>query len=46
MNKHQLTYIDMHPAPVTREPSPVRIWAGAALFMLALWGVLTFAFSL
>jgi hypothetical protein len=46
MNRHQLTYIDLHPAPVEREPSALAIWTGAAVFMLTLWAVTFLAFSL
>ncbi len=46
MNKHQLTYIQMYPAPVEREPSALAIWAGAALALLAVYLLTVFAFSL
>lgn len=46
MNRHALTYIDLHPEPMAREPGPLAIWAGAALALLALWGVVFLAFSL
>jgi hypothetical protein len=46
MNKHQLTYIDMHPQPVEREPSTLAIWAGAAVLMLTLWALTFIVFSL
>lgn len=46
MNRHQLTYIDLHPAPVDREPSPLAIWAGAALALIAVWLITVFVFSL
>ena len=46
MNKHQLTYIDMYPAPVEREPSPLAVWAGAAFALLAVYLLTVFAFSL
>jgi hypothetical protein len=47
MNRHALTYIDLHPEPVdTREPSPLMIWAGAAFALFALWCVTVFLFSL
>jgi hypothetical protein len=46
MSKHQLTYIDFYPAPVDREPSTLAIWAGAALFMLALCLLTVFLFTL
>lgn len=35
MNKHSLTYIDMHPAPVKREPSTAwDVLACVAVFAL------------
>ncbi len=37
MNRHRLTYIDMYPQPLEREPSPLAIVAGAALALIALW---------
>jgi hypothetical protein len=46
MNKHQLTYIDLYPAPVEREPSTLAIVAGAAVALLALWCATVFLFSL
>lgn len=46
MSRHRLTYIDMRPAPVGREPSPLAIWAGAALAVTAVWCVTVFLFSL
>lgn len=47
MNRHQLTYIDLHPEPVkTDEPHPVLIWGGAALALLALWLITVFLFTL
>ena len=46
MNKHQLTYIDLHPAPVDREPSALAIWAGAALALIALYLLTVFLFTL
>jgi hypothetical protein len=46
MNRHQLTYIDMHPQPVTREPSTLAIWLGAAVLMLTLWALTFIVFSL
>lgn len=47
MNRHSLTYIDLHPESVkTDEPHPVLIWAGAALALLALWLITVFLFSL
>jgi hypothetical protein len=46
MNRHQLTYIDLHPQPVDREPSALAIWVGAAVLMLTLWALTFFVFSL
>jgi hypothetical protein len=46
MNRHQLTYIDLHPQPIEREPSTLTIWAGAALALVALWCITVFLFSL
>jgi hypothetical protein len=46
MNKHQLTYIDLHPQPVDREPSTLAIWAGAALALIALYLLTVFLFTL
>ena len=46
MNRHSLTYIDLHPQPVQPEPHPLAIWAGAALALLALWLITVFLFSL
>jgi hypothetical protein len=46
MTGHQLTYIDMYPAPVSREPSGFVIWGSAALIMLALCAVTAVLFSL
>ena len=46
MHRHQLTYIDLHPAPVDREPSALAIWAGAALALIAVWLITVFVFSL
>lgn len=47
MNRHQLTYIDMHPEPVTSaEPSGFAIWLGAAFALGAVYLLTVFAFSL
>ena len=47
MNRHNLHYIDLHPEPLkAEEPSPLMIWAGAALALLALWLITVFLFSL
>ena len=47
MNKHQLTYIDMYPEPVTSaEPPGFVIWAGAAFALGAVYLLTVLAFSL
>jgi hypothetical protein len=46
MNRHQLTYIDLHPEPIEREPSTLAIVALAAVALLALWCATVFLFSL
>ncbi len=46
MHRHQLTYIDLHPAPVDRDLSPLAIWAGAALALIALYLLTVFLFTL
>jgi hypothetical protein len=47
MNRHQLTYIDLHPAPVeAKEPSTLAIVAGAALALVAVYAVTLFLFTL
>lgn len=46
MNRHQLTYIDLHPEPITREPSGFAVWCGAAALVTALWAVTSLVFSL
>ena len=46
MHRHQLTYIDLHPQPVTSEPSGFAIWLGAAALVLTLWAVTFIVFSL
>lgn len=47
MNRHSLTYIDLHPQAIdTREPSSGRILLGAALVALTVWGTAFFVFSL
>lgn len=45
-SRHRLTYIDLHPRPLEREPGPVRIVLGAAVALIALYLVTVFAFSL
>jgi hypothetical protein len=46
MNRHQLTYIEMYPQPLEREPSTLAIVAGAAFALVALWVITVFLFSL
>lgn len=46
MNRHALTYIDLHPAPVEREPSALAIWAGAAFALFTVYLLTVLAFSL
>lgn len=47
MNKHQLTYIDLHPEPIkTDEPSTLAVWLGAAFTLAALYLVTVVLFSL
>ncbi len=47
MNRHSLTYIDLHPEPVkTEEPSTLAIVAGAAFALGALYLLTVFFFSL
>lgn len=46
MNRHQLTYIDLYPAPIEREPSALAIWAGAVVALVVLYCVTVFLFSL
>lgn len=41
MNRHALTYIELHP-----EPGPLMIWAGAAFALGALYLLTVFLFSL
>ena len=38
--KHNLTYIDLYPAPVEREPSAWAIWLGAALALAGVYLVI------
>jgi len=45
-HRHALRYIDMHPAPLEREPSGFAIVAGAALALIAVFLVTVFLFSL
>lgn len=47
MNRHQLTYIDMYPQPITSaEPSGIAVWCGAACALCAVYLVTVFLFSL
>lgn len=47
MNRHSLTYIDLHPQPLTTdEPSGFTVALGAALVALTVWGTVYLAFSL
>jgi hypothetical protein len=46
MNRHQLTYIEMYPQPLEREPSPLAIVAGAAFALVALWVITVCLFVL
>lgn len=48
MNKHRLTYVDLHPEALGREkpPHPLALIAGAAVALIALYLVTVIAFSL
>ena len=47
MNRHSLTYIDLHPEPVkAEEPSTFAIWLGAAFALGALYLLTVLLFSL
>jgi hypothetical protein len=46
MNKHNLHYIELNPAPLPEEPSDLTIVAGAAALLAALGFVLIVLFSL
>ena len=46
MNHHYLTYLELNPEPVEREPGPLAILAGAAFGLFALWLVTVFSLSL
>lgn len=46
MNRHALTYIDLYPEPIEREPSALAIWAGAAFALLTVYLLTVFLFSL
>jgi hypothetical protein len=47
MNRHQLTYLDLNPQPITSaEPSGFAIWCGAAAVLGAVYLLTVIAFSL
>jgi hypothetical protein len=46
MNRHQLTYIDLYPQPIEREPSGFALFLGAVVALVALYCVTVFLFSL
>jgi hypothetical protein len=46
MTRHALTYIDLYPQPLEREPSTLAIVAGAAFALVALWVITVCLFSL
>lgn len=47
MSRHQLTYIDLNPQPITSaEPSGFVIWCGAAAVLGAVYLLTVFLFSL
>ena len=47
MNRHSLTYIDLHPEPLkAEEPSTLAIVVGAAFALGALYLLTVFLFSL
>ena len=47
MNRHQLTYVEMYPEPITSvEPSGFAIWCGAAAVLGALYLLTVVLFSL
>ena len=46
MNKHNLHYIELNPAPLPEEPSDLAIVAGAAALVAGLGFVLIVLFSL
>lgn len=39
-SKHNLTYIDLYPAPVDRDPPAWAIWLGAALALAGVYIVI------
>lgn len=47
MNRHQLTYVDLHPEPIKqREPSTLVVWLGAACVLGGLYLLTIVLFSL
>jgi hypothetical protein len=46
MSKHQLTYIDLYPEPIEREPSGFAVFCGAVVILVALYCASVFLFSL
>jgi len=46
MSKKRLHYIDLRPEPLEREPSTLAIWAGAAVFVAALYVITFILFAL
>lgn len=46
MNRHNQTYTDLYPEHVTREPSALVVWCGAAVLMASVWAVTFVLFSL
>lgn len=47
MNRHQLTYVEMYPQPITSaEPSGFAIWCSAACVLGALYLLTVLVFSL
>ena len=43
---HKLTYIDLHPQPIEREPGPLAVFAGAVFALFAVYLLTVFLFSL
>jgi hypothetical protein len=39
-SQHKLTYIDLYPAPVDKEPAAWAIWLGAALALAGVYIVI------
>jgi hypothetical protein len=48
MNKHSLTYVDLHPEPVQQEdePSDWLIWLGAAVVLVGACATVAILFTL